>query len=95
MPFAKCRLGDGLADAFGAAQNGAASVSQTSVSLAAGMLQKAGIIHYQHGRITIVDRVGLEGAACACYKAVVSEYRDMMGGDPAVVAASRLEGPLN
>jgi len=79
MPFAKCRLGDGLADAFGAAQNGAASVSQTSVSLAAGMLQKAGIVHYQHGRITIVDRVGLEGAACACYKAVVSEYRDMMG----------------
>jgi len=63
MPFAKCRLGDGLADAFGAAQNGAASVSQTSVSLAAGMLQKAGIVHYQHGRITIVDRVGLEGGS--------------------------------
>lgn len=70
-------------------------VRRATVSIAAGMLQKAGIIHYKHGRITVVDRVRLEDAACECYEAVVSEYRDMMGIDPAVVAASHLERPLN
>lgn len=65
-------------------------VRRATVSIAAGMLQKAGFIRYQHGRITIIDRNGLESAACECYSVVVNEYRNLLGIDPAVVAAERL-----
>lgn len=54
-------------------------VRRSTVSVAAGTLQKAGVIRYQHGRITIVDRVGLENAACECYEAVAGEYRRLFG----------------
>ncbi len=57
-------------------------VRRSTVSIAASTLQKAGVIRYQHGRITIVDRVGLENAACECYEAVVSEYRSLFSDDP-------------
>jgi CRP-like cAMP-binding protein len=65
-------------------------VRRSTVSIAAGQLQRAGILRYQHGVITILDRVGLEKAACECYAAVVSEYRRMLGIDLAVVAAGNL-----
>ena len=42
-------------------------VHRPAVSLAAGALQKAGFIRYRRGVITIVDRAGLEEAACECY----------------------------
>ena len=70
-------------------------VRRSSVSVAAATLQKAGVIRYQHGRITIIDRVGLENAACECYKAVVGEYRRLLGIDPAVVEAGNLARSLN
>ena len=54
-------------------------VRRSTVSIAASTLQKAGVIRYQHGRITIVDRTGLENAACECYEAVASEYRRLFG----------------
>ena len=57
-------------------------VRRSTVSIAASMLQKAGVIRYQHGRITIVDRVGLENAACECYEAVAGEYRRLFGEHP-------------
>jgi hypothetical protein len=44
-----------------------------TVTVAAGHLQDAGIIHYNRGRITIIDRAGLEKAVCECYRAVKSE----------------------
>lgn len=69
-------------------------VRRSSVSIAAGTLQMAGIIRYQHGSITILDRAGLEAAACECYAAVVGEYRKLLGTDPAVVAAGDLAPPL-
>ncbi|MDP3739385.1 MAG: Crp/Fnr family transcriptional regulator [Hyphomonadaceae bacterium] len=62
-------------------------VRRSTVSIAASALQKAGVIRYQHGRITVVDRAGLEEAACECYRSVVSEYRRLFGTDPAVVVA--------
>jgi CRP-like cAMP-binding protein len=65
-------------------------VRRATVSVAAAQLQKAGILRYQHGVITILDRVGLENAACECYEAVVSEYRRMLGIDLTVVAAGNL-----
>ncbi len=42
-------------------------VHRPAVTLAAGALQKAGLIRYTRGKVTVVDRLGLEAAACACY----------------------------
>jgi hypothetical protein len=44
-----------------------------TVTVAAGRLQDAGLIHYTRGRLRIVDRRGLEETVCECYKAVSAE----------------------
>lgn len=54
-------------------------VRRSTVSVAAGLLQQAGVIRYAHGKITIVDRIGLENAACECYESVAGEYRRLFG----------------
>ena len=43
---------------------------RTTVTAAAGMLQRKGVIRYSRGRIHIVDPVGLEHTACECYPTV-------------------------
>ena len=52
-----------------------------SVTVAAGHLQDAGLIHYARGQIRILDRRGLETAACECYRIVREEmerlFRDL------------------
>jgi len=50
-----------------------------SVTLAAGRLQDAGLIHYCRGRILILNRAGLEAAACECYRAVEDESDRLFG----------------
>jgi CRP-like cAMP-binding protein len=50
------------------------AVHRPAVSLAAGALQRAGFITYRRGRITILDREGLESAACECYEKIRTEY---------------------
>ena len=40
---------------------------RATVTLSAGLLQAAGLIRYHRGRVTIVDRDGLEGVSCECY----------------------------
>lgn len=42
--------------------------SRPTVTLVAGTLQKAGLITYQRGRVTIVNRPKLEAASCECYR---------------------------
>jgi CRP-like cAMP-binding protein len=54
-------------------------VRRPGVTLAAGMLQKAGLLSYNRGRITILDRVGLEGVACECYRVVRDEFDRLVG----------------
>jgi CRP-like cAMP-binding protein len=49
-------------------------VRREGVTEAAGKLQSAGLIHYSRGRITVVDRPGLEAQACECYKVVKKEF---------------------
>lgn len=49
------------------------SVRREGVTEAAGNLQKAGLIHYARGRITVVDRPGLEARVCECYQVVKTE----------------------
>lgn len=41
---------------------------------AAGHLQAAGLIHYSRGRISVLDRPGLESRVCECYAVVKREY---------------------
>ena len=42
-------------------------VRRAGITVAAGSLQKAGLIRYERGRMAITDRAGLEAAACECY----------------------------
>jgi CRP-like cAMP-binding protein len=49
-------------------------VRRSGVSAAAGLLQKAGLIRYARGRITILDRAALESAACECYGVIKREF---------------------
>jgi CRP-like cAMP-binding protein len=42
-------------------------VHRPAVTLAAGALQKAGMIRYTRGKVTVVDRQALERASCECY----------------------------
>jgi len=43
---------------------------RASVTVAAGILQKAGLITYSRGQVSIENREGLESAACECYKGI-------------------------
>jgi CRP-like cAMP-binding protein len=47
---------------------------RASVNRAARVLQQAGFIRYRRGQITILDREGLESAACECYTVIKREY---------------------
>jgi CRP-like cAMP-binding protein len=49
-------------------------VRREGVTEAAGRLHKAGIIKYLRGRITVLDRPGLERRTCECYAVVKREY---------------------
>ena len=49
-------------------------VRREGVTEAAGDLQKAGLIAYHRGHITIKDRAGLEARTCECYAVVKKEY---------------------
>jgi CRP-like cAMP-binding protein len=48
---------------------------RSSVSVAAGMLHKAGVIAYTRGNVTVTDRAKLEEAACECYATIQNQQR--------------------
>jgi CRP-like cAMP-binding protein len=54
-------------------------VRRASVNEAAGALQKAGYIRYSRGVITVLDRPGLEAAACECYGVITGEFTRLLG----------------
>ena len=54
-------------------------VRRAGVTVAAGALQRGGFIHYDKGRMRIVDRAGLEAAACACHAIVRREFDRLLG----------------
>ena len=49
-------------------------VRREGVTEAALALQRAGLISYRRGRISVLDRVGLEARSCECYAVVKAEY---------------------
>lgn len=49
-------------------------VHRTTVTLAARMLQRAGVIDYARGRVTVVDRARLEALSCECYAVIRDLY---------------------
>ena len=49
-------------------------VRRASVGAVAGALQKRRYIRYSRGRITILNRRGLESASCICYSIIRKEY---------------------
>ena len=54
--------------------------SRPTVTVVAGTLQKAGLIKYRHGRVTIVDRESLEAASCECYRTATDLLKAVTDG---------------
>jgi CRP-like cAMP-binding protein len=49
------------------------------VSVAAAVLQKAGVVSYTHGHMAVLDRAGLEAASCECYGTVREQFEYLLG----------------
>lgn len=58
-------------------------VRREGVTESALKLQRAGLIDYARGRITVLDRAGLERAVCECYAVVKNEYDRLLPHAPA------------
>jgi CRP-like cAMP-binding protein len=56
----------------------ALGVRREGVTEAAGKLQRAGLIHYRRGHISVSNREGLEGRACECYGVLYREVTRLM-----------------
>lgn len=53
-------------------------VRREGVTETAGNLQRAGLISYRRGHITVLDRAGLEVHACECYNVVKKEFHRLL-----------------
>jgi CRP-like cAMP-binding protein len=54
-------------------------LARPSVTVVMGALQRAGLITYHRGELTILDRAGLEAAACECYAITRAETERLLG----------------
>jgi len=54
-------------------------VRRAGVTVAAGALQRAGLIRYDRGRVAILDREGLQERACECYAVSKAEFDRLLG----------------
>ena len=63
---------EGSGDSMVAGVEGAGTIKVDTE--AAGKLQRAGLIHYSRGKITVVNRPGLEARVCECYAVVKKEF---------------------
>jgi CRP-like cAMP-binding protein len=53
-------------------------VRRAGITTAAGVLQKSGLISYKRGKLTVLNRPGLERAACGCYAADQKTYAELL-----------------
>jgi len=65
-------------------------VRREGVTAAAGRLQAAGLIRYRRGRISVLDRGGLEQRACECYAVVRREYERLLPAPANVSITARI-----
>lgn len=65
-------------------------VRRPSVSVAAEALQSLGVITYHRGRITVLDRAGLEAASCECYRLIRERFDRLPGRTDAAAHGRRL-----
>ena len=56
-------------------------VRRASVSVTAAVLQKAGIIQYNRGKMTIIDRPQMENIACECHEIIKTEFDRLLGNN--------------
>jgi CRP-like cAMP-binding protein len=61
---------------------GILGVRRESITTAARKLQRAGVLSYRRGHITVFERVGLEAVACECYTVVKHAYSRLRSDDP-------------
>jgi CRP-like cAMP-binding protein len=54
-------------------------VQRPGLSIVAGALQRAGLIRYSRGTVTILDRAGLERQSCECYRLSKLEFDRLLG----------------
>ena len=54
-------------------------VRRATVTEAAGLLQRRGMIRYRRGLVSVLDRAGLEATACECYDIVRQEFDRLLG----------------
>jgi CRP-like cAMP-binding protein len=54
-------------------------VRRVGITTAAVAMQRSGLIEYRRGDMTVLDRVGLENAACSCYTADEHIYHQHLG----------------
>lgn len=67
-------------------------VRREGVTEAAGKLQRAGVINYRRGHITVLERAGLNSRACECYEVVRKEFDRLLPADPGSSATGILNG---
>jgi CRP-like cAMP-binding protein len=60
---------------------GMLGVRREGITETAGNLQRAGLISYRRGHITVIDRSGLETHACECYGVVKKEFHRLLGDE--------------
>jgi CRP-like cAMP-binding protein len=57
-------------------------VHRPSITVTARILQRAGLIDYSGGRVTIIDRARLAAACCECYSVVQRRFTTLLGAPP-------------
>ena len=65
---------------------------RVGVTAAANVLQQGGLLEYHRGEITVLDRQGLEAAACSCYATSEKNYSDLLGPTAKVPVGQKLPG---
>ena len=63
-------------------------VHRPAVTIAAGALQKAGVIRYSRGKVTVLDRDALERAACTCYTIIARRAAELLDVEASSVGGS-------